>query len=313
MAGIIRAIAAYVSITRPVNLILTVAIQYAMFFTFYRINAESSLYNAVINQNNIHFLTGLSITALAAGFIINDYFDRETDRINRPEKSRKLERFSDKFLLISYSLTILIGTILGFLFGLESSNYLLLILYWIATALLWWYSKSLISKPFWGNALVAGFCASVVFIFALLDYNFLIESNINGSNSLAILLGFAFFAFILTLIREIVKDVEDMKGDAIAGRKTLATTIPIQKVRTLLFIMFGILCTFGLIAIYWISVHLIESLIWVLICLVPTTLISGFYISRIPNENAAKFASLALKITMILSLIFILSLNYVGQ
>ena len=292
-------------VIRPLNVLLTVAMQYALYYILYQ---EDKVDNAIINDSNIHYLAGLSFACIAAGFVINDYYDRETDLINRPEKSTKLSAVSDNFLLGLYAFLSVAGAVCGFIFGSIAENQVLLFLYILATIILWWYSKTLKSVPLWGNLVVAIFCASVIFIFPILDYPYLSSINTQDVRVSNIFIGYAIFAFMITFVREITKDVEDKTGDEKSGLSTLATNMKPKNIKRLLVFLFTIYLVFGIYAYSWIGMKMESSAFIAASILGPTSLLAGWYLVNLEKEKAPKMASRYLKLTMVLSLIFILTL-----
>jgi 4-hydroxybenzoate polyprenyltransferase len=92
--------------------------------------------------------------------------------------------------------------------------------------LLWWYSNSLKRQPFVGNFVVAWLTAISIVLVNIVYYS---------NNSLVVI--YALFAFFMTLIREIVKDIEDLKGDNTFGCKTLPIIWGIRKTKLVLYLL----------------------------------------------------------------------------
>jgi 4-hydroxybenzoate polyprenyltransferase len=292
-------------VIRPINVLLTIAMQYALYYILYE-NSPSE--KAEINDSNIHLLAGLSFACIAAGFVINDYYDRETDLINRPKKSNKLASVSDNFLLTLYAILSIAGAICGFIFGSIAGNQVLLFLYILATVLLWWYSKTLKSVPLWGNLVVAIFCASVIFIFPIMDFPYLSSIETQGVRVSNIFIGYSIFAFMITFIREITKDVEDKTGDERSGLQTLATRLAPERIKKLLLVLYFLYLFFGIYAFIWIGQKMNWPAFISAALLGPPSLLTGWYLLNLEKERSPKLASRYLKITMILSLVFILTL-----
>ncbi len=166
--------------------------------------------------NISNFLISLSLGMLvvflitAAGNVINDYFDRESDLINHPERPIPAGEIRPKNALI-YSVTLfVVGVILAFPINLCS-----FIVAILAVALLLLYENSLKNEGFAGNITIS----------ILVGMIFLFGGTIFGQLSLMSLL--ALMAFFSNLGREIIKDVEDMVGDI--NRKTLPKKIGRRK------------------------------------------------------------------------------------
>lgn len=147
----------------------------------------------------VFFVTG-------AGNAVNDYFDREIDTVNRPDRPVPSGRVTPKQALMwSYALFVA-GCILAALL-----NWLCLIIGVVNSALLYLYARNLKTTLLMGNICVAYLTGST-FLFggAVLSYA--------GMN--AVLIPFA-LSSLATISREIMKDVEDMEGDGRAGARTL--------------------------------------------------------------------------------------------
>ncbi|MFQ3579038.1 MAG: geranylgeranylglycerol-phosphate geranylgeranyltransferase [Bacteroidales bacterium] len=186
------------------------------------------------------FLLVLSITMIAAaGYIINDYFDRATDFINRPDKVI-LGRFITRRTAIALHWILSItGVALGFYLAIQINLFAAGNIFFIAAALLWFYSTNLNRMFLVGNVTIAFLTALIPFLLALFEIvplnkeyrNFLISFYLNFNPILHWLLGYSAFAFLSTLIREIVKDMQDFEGDNQSGRRSLPIELGIQNTK----------------------------------------------------------------------------------
>jgi len=197
------------------------------------------------------FLLVLSTLCIAAaGYIINDYFDNYIDRINKPAKviiGNTVKRRVGMALHVALNL---IGIGLGFYVAIKAGMYKLGFIHIISTGLLWFYSTTFKKQLLIGNIIVALLAGLVPLIVALYEippliyhyeglrdmYSALFEENPTISQLLAHNLNSMFyfivmlsvFAFLTTLVREIIKDAQDIYGDAQFGCRTLPITIGIQ-------------------------------------------------------------------------------------
>ncbi|MCK5538361.1 MAG: geranylgeranylglycerol-phosphate geranylgeranyltransferase [Bacteroidales bacterium] len=172
----------------------------------------------------------LSVLLIAAGgYIINDVFDKNIDAVNKKTRNPVGKTISVSVAEILYFITTILG-ILGSLWVSYSLNLWQLSFIFIITAgLLYFYSANYQSVPFVGNLLVALIVAIVPFlipIFDVLSLNkiyrpTLLNYGFNFNFLFIWVGGFAFFAFLTTLIREIVKDTEDFEGDKAMGQNTI--------------------------------------------------------------------------------------------
>lgn len=178
------------------------------------------------------FLIALgTILIAAAGYIINDYYDVKIDYINKPQKvvvGSTLKRRAAMF--IHTGLNIL-GILAGVLVSLKIALINLL-----AATLLWGYSNQLKRMPFIGNFSVAILSGLSI---ALVGIHY-------PANSHKVYF-YALFAFFISLIREIVKDIEDLKGDASFGCMTLPVVWGIRQTKTFIY---GLFFFFALTLIY---------------------------------------------------------------
>ena len=173
----------------------------------------------------------VSVVGIAAGgYVINDYFDVKIDRINRPDNlvvTRIISR--DTAMHIFYGLTA-VGMIAGTVLAWWAHSWTLLFTYVVSPGLLWFYSASYKRMFLVGNLVVAFASAIVPLLVAIANADYLhhLYQNALAYSPIVGELyvwtgGFAAFAFLLTWVREIVKDIEDIEGD----REMECRTLPI--------------------------------------------------------------------------------------
>jgi 4-hydroxybenzoate polyprenyltransferase len=134
----------------------------------------------------------------AAGYVINDILDIEEDIINKPEKRIIAKHISIRSGIIFYIILLLGSLAFGFLTGLSMGLVCVMI-----SVLLYFYSSDLKGTTLWGNLLVSLMNGVVVFFSAQG-----VDEKFNGYFA-----EYAFLAFLITMVREVVKDIEDMEGD----------------------------------------------------------------------------------------------------
>lgn len=158
---------------------------------------------------SLWFTVLATLCIAAGGYIINDIFDFEADTINKPNKVIITTENKSNYGLGYYGISVL-----GILFGLAASIYVGLVCA-AMVALLYYYSYKLKKIALWGNISVAIMSAVVLLILLL----------IFPTIEIFAVWIYAAFAFFTTLVREIVKDIEDVEGD----RKANYLTLPITK------------------------------------------------------------------------------------
>ncbi len=162
------------------------------------------------------------------GYIINDVADINPDSINKPGKNLVGDQISEKTAQTLYWVTTLAGLAAGTLFSylLHQINYSLIFLF--SAGLLWFYSQKYKCQPLVGNLVVA-ILSSLSFGLVWL-FDFFALSNQGEafaqvlpsfSKVTTLVLIYAGFAFIISLFRELIKDMEDFKGDNRFGCRTL--------------------------------------------------------------------------------------------
>lgn len=190
-------------ITRSYNLLIIMLTQY---FVYIFLVGDGVFNWKYLFEPNIFLLSLSTICIAAAGYIINDYHDVKIDMINKPGRVVIGNTINRRIALLLYFFLSTVGIILGFFLSWKVGLVNLFSAGW-----LWLYSIYFKKIAFWGNLSIAMLTALAIIIIY-------IWKPLAGGLPL---LAYAWFAFIITLIREIIKDMEDMKGDKFYGCKTL--------------------------------------------------------------------------------------------
>lgn len=140
----------------------------------------------------------------AAGYVINDYFDIKIDLVNKPNRVMIGKRVSRRKAIMIHLLLSGAGVLIGALV-----NWKVAALNLFCAILLWWYSASLKRGAFGNLAISLLTALALLVIYLAYDYN---------GHALWL---YAVFAFVMTLVREVVKDMEDVRGDQAYGCRTL--------------------------------------------------------------------------------------------
>lgn len=187
----------------------------------------------VLRWNNFCWLSISTVLIAAAGYIINDYFDVKIDMINRPEKLILEKRIPMKWAIVVHTILNGIAIFLGLIVAKRAGHYSFIALQLTCSLLLWLYSTTFKRQFVTGNVVVSLLTALTIVALMLyenairfyLGQDFFIETGYALiPNPVWVLGTYAYFAFMLTWMREIVKDMEDFKGDAEQG----CVTMPIK-------------------------------------------------------------------------------------
>jgi 4-hydroxybenzoate polyprenyltransferase len=165
-----------------------------------------------------------------AGYIINDYYDIKIDLINKPDRVVIGKDIGRRYALLFHSVLSFSGVAMGFLLGWRLG-----LIHIFSSFILWWYSNNLKRLPFVGN-----------FMVALLTGLSIMLVNVVYDLTDAFVIIYSLFAFFMTLVREIIKDMEDLKGDNTFGCKTLPILWGIRKTKG---VVYFLLALFSLLVI----------------------------------------------------------------
>jgi 4-hydroxybenzoate polyprenyltransferase len=220
---------AFLKLLRIQNLAIVAATQYAMRYLI--IQPFLHLNNFELQLNSFHFLLLVLSTVFitAAGYVINDYFDTRTDRLNKPAKVIIDKEIPRRIAIFWHTVLNIIGVALGIYLSFYIGVPGLAIIFPIASGLLWFYSTNYKRQLIVGNLTVSLLTAAVPLLVILFEMPLLnnaygaimISYNASFAYIFIWVAGFAFFAALTTLIREIVKDAEDFEGDNEYGMDTI--------------------------------------------------------------------------------------------
>ena len=241
----------------------------------------------------------------AGGYVINDVLDIELDQVNKPGKQiigRKISEVTGN--KIHFNLTA-VGIVFGLVFSYLSGNIFLAILFVIIPTALFYYSYKYKYLPAIGNLVVALLAAMVVMIYWLFEFYNLrshadefIDASLSFPQINRFVLAFAFFAFITTLIREIIKDIQDKEGDARFGCRTLPVIMKPGAIRYLL----GAMILITIASVAWFQYTLFNTgYIWMVYLLMVTQLLLVYSIPAMVKAGEIKAwgrLSMLLKIIM---------------
>lgn len=191
------------SVVRGYNIALIVIAQYlASIFIF---SPEKTLRHVLLDIN-LYFIVLSTICVIASGYIINNFYDFETDKINRPVKATIDSIVTQKTKLQIYFVLNFLGVIFAFLVSWRAALFFSVYIF-----LIWFYSHKLKKYPLTG--LFSAAILAILPFFAVFVYY---------KNFSEIIFTHAAFLFFILLIRELIKDLEGIKGDFIHNYQTIA-------------------------------------------------------------------------------------------
>ncbi|MBU1064430.1 geranylgeranylglycerol-phosphate geranylgeranyltransferase, partial [bacterium] len=221
----IKKILAYFRLMRPLNL----------FQGGIAVLVTGTLMDYFPQWTTILITVGIVWCFTGAGNALNDYCDAEIDQINRPERPIPQGVISRKAALV-YAIGLFIA---GSLLSLPLLMPLLMVIISVALVMLVSYSLYFKVRPFWGNLMVS----------LILGMAFLFAATVFGDIRKGIPPFFLAFSF--NLIREIVKDIQDMEGDRVVNARTIPLSIGIPSTRMLIFFLTVMLMVGALIPYFF--------------------------------------------------------------
>jgi 4-hydroxybenzoate polyprenyltransferase len=179
----------------------------------------------ILNLNDFLLLSASSVLIAAAGYIINDYFDLHIDRINKPDKVVVEKIIKRRWAIIWHWVLSGIGVIIGFYLSWKIRNIFIGPTNLACVLLLWLYSTTFKKKLLIGNILISLLTAWVIGVLYLAEFRLHRFVDPQFHNALSRVYKFTVvyssFAFISSLVREVIKDMEDMEGDERYGCRTM--------------------------------------------------------------------------------------------
>lgn len=311
-------IIAFFKLIRIENLLIIAITQWCIKYLIFAPINEFSKFTPTL------FTISLISTILisAAGYIINDYFDVKTDKINRPETVVIDVTIKRRWAMILHIILNGIALLLGLYLALKCHSLKLLMFQLLSTLLLWFYSTHFKKQLLIGNIVVSLLTATIPLMPMVYEYyliggissltSFLIGDFIK--TLVIIVLGYSAFAFLTSFAREVIKDMEDYKGDIQTGCKTMPIVWGMITSKVVTF--FLIVITIGLLFLASFKFYKEQQLIavyYILGLVVLPLIILLFQTMRAKTSKDFKMASLLLKFTMLFGISFTVIIKYLYE
>ncbi len=273
-----------------------------------------------LQLSNFNFMLLVIATVLitAAGYVINDYFDTKTDKVNRPDNILVGTKINRRMAILLHVILNLIGISLGIYLSYIIGEIYLSLLFIFIPGILWFYSTTYKRQLLIGNIVVAILTALVpilviVFEMPLLNTAYseiLISYRIDFSYLFYWVCVFGFFAFLTTLIREIIKDIEDFEGDCAFGSKTLPIIVGVKKSKIIIFIL-GLFTIISLLYILLVFLNDTLSIIYFTIFLIFPLIILLYKLFRAEKKSDYHFLSNLTKGIMLSGILYSVLANFI--
>ncbi|MCQ2311293.1 MAG: geranylgeranylglycerol-phosphate geranylgeranyltransferase [Paludibacteraceae bacterium] len=224
-------LSAYMRLVRWMNLIMLIILMGVMNYWVAEPVLNHLMFGSVLPWWIIVLLTAAIVLIAAGGYVINDYFDIKIDRINKPDQLIVTAAVSKQQAIHLHQVLSVIGAATGLLVAWFCRSWSLALTILIVPGLLWFYSSSYKRQLIVGNIIVAFTSAlpPITVVMATLGmlhhrYGEIITYSPVGHDLYVWLGGFALFAFLTTILREMMKDMQDQQGD----RELECHTLPVR-------------------------------------------------------------------------------------
>lgn len=275
-------------------------IKYALLEPF---NAQTAL-----DGLGISLLILATVCIAAAGNVINDIYDTETDAINKPEKCIINKTITEQNAYTLFIILNIIGVVSGFYLAHRVGKSTFASIFVLISALLYMYSTYLKRIALIGNLVISVLIAVSILIVALFELSPTLQANNAHLHGVffKIIRQYALFAFALNLLRELVKDIEDIEGDSIAGIKTLPAHVGIPVTKS---ICITLHCCITLVLICYCIEHLYNQtavLVYALVFIIAPLLYTAIKLFDAKSKTHFKHISNVYKITMLMGILSLL-------
>ncbi len=305
---------AFLRLIRFKNLVIIVLMQYLLRYGLLLPMLNYYGLEPVLSDWTFMVLVAATVFLAASGYVINDYFDIKTDLINRPDKVVAGQVFQRRTVLLWHVLFTFLGVFTGLFLAYitRKENYALMFIF--IPGLLWYYSTTLKKQILVGNLAISLLTGMVPYFVVSLEFAML--ARVHGSAILSTeacsmawfwTTGFAFFAFISNLSREIIKDLEDLKGDEASGCHTLPVEMGEGRTKTVV-----LLLNFATVLALWTIFFLVPQLknstltlfYFVLFLTIPYLLLTWLVLRAKESKDYHKASQIS-KLMMLAGILFV--------
>lgn len=251
-----------------------------------------------------------SIFIAAAGYIINDYFDLNIDLVNKPDKM-VVDKIIHRRWTIAWHIVLSgIGIAMGVYLDATSKIFLLGLSNAVCVLLLFIYSISLKRKFLIGNVIISLLTAWVILVITWCENYNIVNSKSPAAIGKVLRETFLFagFAFIISLVREVVKDMEDMEGDRRYACKTMPIVLGVNATKVFVAVWLVVLvCLLVVVQFYAVHLHWWFSIAYCVILIIAPLLwiLRKLFSARTPQDFHSLSSLIKLvMLTGILSMFF---------
>ncbi|WP_081669541.1 geranylgeranylglycerol-phosphate geranylgeranyltransferase [Winogradskyella psychrotolerans] len=229
----------FLNLIRWKNLLMIALMQYLVKYALLLPFQESHGVLITLSDFNFFLLVLATVCIAAAGYVINDVYDIETDRINKPDQLIINKHITEKNATTIFIILNIIGVGLGFYLSNGIGKPEFFAIFFVTSALLYMYASFLKQIAIVGNVVVSIMvCLSILLVGVFELIPAMTENNkAIQTTFLYIIRDYAFFALMINFVRELVKDIEDIDGDHKAGIQTLPILLGRERSTKIVFML----------------------------------------------------------------------------
>ena len=286
----------YLKLIRYQNLLMLAFMQ----LVFRYLLLKQSYVDLALTDFNYILLVIATICIAAGGYVINNIMDQDTDEIAKPQNRVVGVSISETVAYNWYIGLTIVGVGIGFYLANVIYKPTFASMFILVATLLYMYATSFKQIPVLGNVVVALLLSTSIIIIGLFDILPAIDmdNQFRMKEAFGILTHYAIFAFIINLIREIVKDLEDMDGDYQSGINTLPIAIGIKKTK----IIVGVLTVISIALLaYYVNANFFELdyvVYYAMVLIVGPLIYFGVKLLNAATKKEFHHLSLVLKIIL---------------
>ena len=244
-----KPVIAFFRLIRWLNLLYIALTQYLVQYTVIKPILAQAGVKPTLDDLHFFLLVLSTILVASAGYVINDYFDVKIDEVNKPRRIFIDRTIHHRTAILFHQFFTGAGVLLAFYVAWYARNLKLGFIHAIVAAFLWFYSTEYKRRMWLGNIIVAFLSAFVILLVVLYEKHLFEPENaavVRAASSILIILIFYFgFAFLLSLARELTKDMQDIEGDRQYFCYTVPIVIGIQKTKWIVYVLLA--CVMGLL------------------------------------------------------------------
>jgi 4-hydroxybenzoate polyprenyltransferase len=269
----------------------------------------------ILEQVSFFLLVFSTVIIAAAGNIINDYFDVKADKVNKPHKVIIGKYIKPRWAIFWHWVLNFIAFSIALYLSIVFKSFWYVFIHLLSINLLWLYSMRLKRSFLIGNIVISLLTALVPILAGIYlnqvfsdyrDYLPAWSDNKYFNNEemkLLVVFIFASFAFFMNLVREIIKDVEDVEGDKVLKAKTIPIVLGERKARIISLMLLIFILVSSILGLYFFTQDLniqLRLIDYILFGVIAFFLFLAIFFLKSTERKQLKYADRSLKVAMII-------------